>query len=316
MNSLVGFEFVIGCVILVYIKDQNRYWGSQASVTWYSYTTSETDPFVPDRNGFLFEDLTRLMNKSYSRKIVTILDCCYSGAARLGKGSSDEAANLGNATIDDVSNTLERGEGKCILAASQSYQRAFETAEQDHSLFTYYLLEGLKGKQAQAVNDEGCVTPESLGKYVYNTIMSLSQEKRPTQKPIRKVEELGDIVLAYYPELRRTSKTELGIKTNDHADEAQISDFAKNVIKVEEYINSKTSDKKPFNILECATDLGISINEVKDIISKLKKRKKNRNPRWNTLTKAYSTFQEYSDLDLQDLVRLPWWKWKQSRKKK
>ena len=90
----------------------------------------------------------------------------------------------------------------------------------------------------------------------------------------------------------------------------------KNVIKVEEYINSKTSDKKPFNILECATDLGISINEVKDIISKLKKRKKNRNPRWNTLIKAYSTFQEYSDLDLQDLVRLPWWKWKQSRKKK
>ena len=79
----------------------------------------------------------------------------------------------------------------------------------------------MKGKQAQAVNDEGCVTPESLGKYVYNTIMSLPQEKRPTQKPIRKVEESGDIVLAYYPELRRTSKTELGIKTNDHADEAE-----------------------------------------------------------------------------------------------
>jgi hypothetical protein len=33
--SLVGFEFVIREVILVYIQDQNRYWGSQASVKWY-----------------------------------------------------------------------------------------------------------------------------------------------------------------------------------------------------------------------------------------------------------------------------------------
>lgn len=35
---------------------------------------SETDPFSPDKNGFLFEELTRLMNKSHSRKIVAILD--------------------------------------------------------------------------------------------------------------------------------------------------------------------------------------------------------------------------------------------------
>lgn len=164
---------------------------------------SETDPFVPDKNGFLFEELTRLMNKSHSRKVVTILDCCYSGAARLGKSDADDVARLGRAKINDMSNTLERGEGKCILAASQSYQRAFETAEQDHSLFTYYLLEGLKGNQAAAIDDKGCVTPDSLSKYVYNTIMSLPPEKRPIQRPVRKVEDSGEIVLAYYPQFVR-----------------------------------------------------------------------------------------------------------------
>jgi hypothetical protein len=33
--SIVGFEFVVRGVILVNIQDQNRYWGSHASVKWY-----------------------------------------------------------------------------------------------------------------------------------------------------------------------------------------------------------------------------------------------------------------------------------------
>jgi len=64
----------------------------------------------------------------------------------------------------------------------------------------------LKGKQATAANEDEFVTPNSLGKYVYVTIMSLPPERRPTQKPVRKVEESGDLLLAYYPELIRSGK--------------------------------------------------------------------------------------------------------------
>jgi hypothetical protein len=39
---------------------------------------------------------------------------------------------------------------------------------------------------------------------VYNRIMSLPPEERPMQKPIRKVEQSGDIILAYYPELAKS----------------------------------------------------------------------------------------------------------------
>jgi hypothetical protein len=246
---------------------------------------SETDPFSPDKNGFLFEEFTRLMNKSYSRKIVSILDCCYSGAARVGKGSADEAAKLGRMAIDDGSKTLERGEGKCILAASQAYQNAFETLAQDHSLFTYYLLEGLKGKQAAAVDEGGYVTPDSLGRYVYNAIMSLPPERRSMLKPVRKVEESGDIALAYYPQLRRTEKIDSQARQNssarskdsvdkDSAEKSlQLSDFLKKVIEVEEYIRAKRLEKKEFSLPKCAIDLGISINEVRVIISYIQKNK-------------------------------------------
>jgi hypothetical protein len=166
------------------------------------FAASALDPFEPDTEGFLFEELTRMINKSISQRIVTILDCCYSGAATLGKGGEEDAANAGRKAIDEKSRFIESGEGRCLLAASQAYQKAYETTQKNHSLFTYYLLDGLAGNE-QAVDSYGCVTPDLLGKYIHDRIMSLPPEQRPMQRPIRKVEQSGDIVLAYFPHLAR-----------------------------------------------------------------------------------------------------------------
>jgi hypothetical protein len=169
----------------------------------HNLAPSELDPFEPDSKGFPFDELTKMIDKSNSQRIVTVLDCCYSGAARIGKGGEEDAANAGRKAIDEKSRILERGEGKCILAASQAYQKAFETAQKNHSLFSYYLIEGLKGNE-ETVDNYGYVTPDSLGRYVYNKIMSLPPEERPIQRPIRKVQQSGDIILAYYPQFART----------------------------------------------------------------------------------------------------------------
>ena len=63
------------------------------------------------------------------------------------------------------------------------------------------MLEGLKGN-AESVDSEGNVTPQSLGTYVYRAIMSLPADKRPKQTPITKAEESGNVILAYHPELK------------------------------------------------------------------------------------------------------------------
>lgn len=161
---------------------------------------SALNPIEPDSDGYPFDELTKMIRKSISQRIVTILDCCYSGAAMIGKGGDEDAANAGRKAIDEKSRILESGEGRCLLAASQAYQKAFETAQKNHSLFTYYLLEGLSG---QAVDNDGNVTPDVLGKYAYDKIMSLPPEQIPLQRPIRKVEQSGEIILASYPHLAR-----------------------------------------------------------------------------------------------------------------
>jgi hypothetical protein len=169
--------------------------------------SSEINPDDPYRRGFSSYELTRLIQNSNSIRIVTILDCCYSGAAKISKGIEDAAARIGTAAIQDKARILQQpqGEGKCLLAASQAAQEAYGLKEHDHSIFTYYLLEGLRGNE-KSVDIEGNVTPYSLGSYVYRTILNLPPKKRPKQKPITKVEASGDIILASYPNLVKPAK--------------------------------------------------------------------------------------------------------------
>jgi uncharacterized caspase-like protein len=115
---------------------------------------SEIDPFLPSKRGFNFNELTKLIQNSIAGRKIIILDCCYSGAAKVSKGHEDDAVKLGTAAIEREFNVLEYGEGVCLMAAGQAYQEAYALEEKNHSLFTYYLLEGLRGKEG-AVNANG-----------------------------------------------------------------------------------------------------------------------------------------------------------------
>ena len=167
-------------------------------------STSEIDPDSPYRRGFSFNELTKMMNNSASTKIVTILDCCYSGAIRigreLGKSEDDAAVKLGTAAINDKSSNLRKNKGICLLAASQAAQEAYALKEGDNSIFTHYLLEGLKGNE-KSIDTSGNVTADSLGKFIYREIVNLPHDKRPKQTPIQKIEASDGIILAQYPEL-------------------------------------------------------------------------------------------------------------------
>ena len=101
-------------------------------------STSEIDPEEPYRSGFSFNDLTRRINNCVSTKIVIILDCCYSGAAKISKGISkgteDSVANVATAAINDKSRAFQDNRGVCLLAASQASQEAYALKEEENSL--------------------------------------------------------------------------------------------------------------------------------------------------------------------------------------
>ena len=170
--------------------------------------TSEIEPASPYRSGFSFGELTKMAHRTIATRVVLILDCCYGGSLKISKGHEDNAARLGLAYVDNQFNTLS-GEGICLLASSQASQEAFALVEKDHSLYTYYLLRGLSGKDRGVLDKHGNITVDTLSKYVYDKIMSLPFEKRPKQKPLRKIESSGDIILidkACFPKFFRKSE--------------------------------------------------------------------------------------------------------------
>lgn len=66
----------------------------------------------------------------------------------------------------------------------------------EYSLFTRHLLKGLKG----GVDDNGCVTPMRLRKYVFSKI------PLARQKPFTKIAMSGDIIIAECPNFRKSGR--------------------------------------------------------------------------------------------------------------
>ena len=238
-------------------------------------STSEINPDNPRKRGFSFDDLTRLIQECISTKIVVILDSCYSGSAKISKGHEEDVVKLASAAIQRQSNEMNTGEGRCILAASQALQEAYILEEKNHSIFTYYLLQGLSGEDEEAVDKDGNVTVDTLGKYVYNKIMSLPADKRPKQKPIRKVEASGDIILAHYPKFisninqqdPKIIKSDL-IKDNY---QKQINNFKslKSGSQLEAELRKIYENEGFIDIPESAERLGTTKTKIRELISKM-----------------------------------------------
>jgi tetratricopeptide (TPR) repeat protein len=223
-------------------------------------STSEMKSDSPYFRGFSSSDLTRLIKDSVSIRIVIILDCCYSGAASITKGNEDAAATLGTTATQDNARLLQQqGEGKSLLAASQAASEAYALKEQDHSIFTYYLLEGLRGNE-DSVDVKGNVTPHSLGNYVYKKITSLPRKKRPNQKPITKTEESGEIILAYYPALTKEPLTPYDV--------SEIIEDGRQYLENEDYDNAIKSFDKAMSL---NPKNPILYNYKGDVFFKLKK---------------------------------------------
>ena len=163
---------------------------------------TDIDPDYPDDRGYAFSSIQERVKMSVATRIISILDCCFSGAAGITMGSEEDIAKSARSAMD---RTFEEGDGKCVLASSLADQVSYKMEGEPYSLFTYCLLEGLKGGEGEAVNIKGYVTPYTLGNYIHDRITSIDRR----QKPITKTEMSGDILLAYYPQPVEKQEKEL-----------------------------------------------------------------------------------------------------------
>jgi hypothetical protein len=121
------------------------------------------------------------MSYSNSRHRVIILDCCFSGTFIRDRKS-------GTTGTEALSLEELKGQANALLASSSRIQYSFQE-EGRNSLFTRYLLEGIKTGKADE-NADGYISVDELFDYVAPKV----EERRPEQTPMKEVIQLASNV--------------------------------------------------------------------------------------------------------------------------
>jgi uncharacterized RDD family membrane protein YckC len=120
--------------------------------------------------------VNRRMNRSRSRRVVLLLDCCYAGAFERGMTAR---AGSGVAIEEQFG-----GRGRAVITASSAMEYAFEgdeladTQELAPSVFTSALVEGLETGEADRDQD-GMVALDELYDYIHDKVQAATPNQTP-----------------------------------------------------------------------------------------------------------------------------------------
>jgi len=149
------------------------------------------DPDSLYTTAFPMDEILRIFARIPAERVVVLLDTCYSGAAG-GRTFARQQIRAGGLS-DQFLERLTRSKGRVIMSASSPNEVALEISDLGHGLFTYYVLEGLRGKADR--DKDGIVTISELYEYVEAAVERRAREAGGRQRPILKGEVEGALPL-------------------------------------------------------------------------------------------------------------------------
>jgi hypothetical protein len=151
----------------------------------------DADPDDLYSSALPLDELQTIFARIEAERVIAFLDACYSGAAG-GRTFASKKTRAG--AVDDLFlDRLTRSRGRAIVSASRPSEVSLELPELGHGLFTYYLLQGLKG--AGDLNRDGIVTLQELYEYVEQQVVGKSRAVGGNQHPVMKGELEGTLPL-------------------------------------------------------------------------------------------------------------------------
>jgi esterase/lipase superfamily enzyme len=167
----------------------------------YYLIPNDADPMDFGNSALAGADFTKALHNIKSQKLLVILDCCHAEGLASGKGGEIESQlpkgfefKLPNGlnfklppgfepkSAKGQFSTLAEGKGVAILSSSDSNQISWIRKDQTCSVFTYHLIEALRG----AGNQEGdrLVTVMNLIEYLGKTVSATAKsEHEADQNP-------------------------------------------------------------------------------------------------------------------------------------
>jgi hypothetical protein len=151
----------------------------------------DADPSELYATGLPMREIAHILERIRSERLIFIADSCYSGASG-GRTVSTGGirANISDTFLDRIAG----GRGKVIITASAANEVSVEKDELQHGVFTYYLLEALKG--AADTDGDGAVTVDEAYRYVSEKVPRATGQE---QHPVKKGSVEGRLVLTITP---------------------------------------------------------------------------------------------------------------------
>jgi hypothetical protein len=150
--------------------------------------TYDTDPSDLFSTALPMRDLALIFHRIRSERLIFIADACYSGASG---GRTVSVTGLRANIADTFLDRIAAGRGKVIITASAANEVSVERDELQHGVFTYYLLEGLKGPAD--TDGDGLITVDEAYRYVSDRV---PQATRQEQHPVKKGTVEGNLILS------------------------------------------------------------------------------------------------------------------------
>ena len=147
----------------------------------------DADPNDLYASALPMREIAHIFHRIRSERLIFIADACYSGASGGRTVSiSGVRANISDAFLERIAG----GKGKVIITASSASEVSVEKDELRHGVFTYYMVEGLRGKADTDQN--GLITVDEAYRYVSDKVPQATEQE---QHPVKKGVVEGQMVL-------------------------------------------------------------------------------------------------------------------------
>lgn len=172
---------------------------------WKNYLVAVDGRSTPEPSGLIEgAELRDFLVQIPASRLLVIIDACFAAGAGDIKASSDSDATLRPGLDASFYERLGQGKGRVLIASSRADQPSYFAEGLRNSLFTHYLLEGLRGEAAaEGVRQVGVL---DLFSYV-STKVPGHDERR--QQPVLKSETENNFAVALVgaePEARQKSE--------------------------------------------------------------------------------------------------------------
>jgi tetratricopeptide (TPR) repeat protein len=152
----------------------------------------------PSARGVPAQFITQEMDNNHLRRVVLVLDCCYSGAFARTKGEAD------------LGKVFNSGYGRVVLTAASPTEEAWEgrpvLGQTGCSLFTHFLIEGI---ESGAATPNETITADDWYAYAEKCVTNLPKPKPQTPRKWVDNQQGEPIIIARNPRYIRTAPVAL-----------------------------------------------------------------------------------------------------------